>query len=121
VSALRAPVAVPVEIRVDAGKRRVFRLSAAVGEDGVRLVRPAPFEIGRPVEVRFTLPPTVTPPSPGAALALDAELLHADEQDQREHEDSKAGTGGRELLFLHPTSEARAAIGAYVVARLSLP
>ncbi|HVZ71286.1 MAG TPA: hypothetical protein VHJ20_02830 [Polyangia bacterium] len=124
-SALRAPVAVPVEIRVgDVGSdaRRVFRLSAAIGEDGVRLVRPAPFEIGRPVAVRFTLPgATAGEPAAAAPLALDAELLHADAADEREHEDSPAGTGGRELTFLHPSTEAREAIRAYVRARLSLP
>jgi PilZ domain len=113
-TSLRAPVAVPVEIRVDAraDARRVFRLAASVGEDGVRLVRPAPFEIGRPVAVRFLLP------TPGATpLALDAELLHADLDDERAHE----GEGGRELTFLHPSAEAREAIRAYVQARLSLP
>ncbi len=113
-TSLRAPLAVPVEIRVDAraDARRVFRLAATVGEDGVRLVRPAPFEIGRPVTVRFALP------MPGAApLALDAELLHADLDDERRYE----GEGGRELTFLHPSSEAREAIRAYVRTRLSLP
>ncbi|HTA21254.1 MAG TPA: PilZ domain-containing protein, partial [Polyangia bacterium] len=68
-SALRAPVAVAVEVRADA--RRVFRLAASVGEDGVRLERAAPFEVGRPVEVRFALPT-----DPGT-LTLRAEVLHA--------------------------------------------
>jgi hypothetical protein len=113
VTSLRAPLAVPVEIRADA--RRVFRLAASVGEDGVRLVRPAPFEIGRPVAVRFALP-TATP-DPGGSLTLDAELLHADVDDERAHE----GDGGRELTFLRPPAEAREAIRAYVRARLSLP
>ena len=51
---LRAPIAVPVEIRAPA--RRVFRLAATVGEDGIRLARGASFEPGRPVDVRFELP-----------------------------------------------------------------
>jgi hypothetical protein len=116
-TSLRAPIAVPVEIRVDAraDARRVFRLSASVGEDGVRLARPAPFEIGRPVAVRFALPAAT--PGERAALSLDAEVLHADVDDERTHE----GDGGRELTFLHPPAEAREAIRAYVRARLSLP
>jgi PilZ domain len=112
---LRAPLAVPVEIRVesDAGVRRVFRLAASVGEDGVRLVRYAPFEIGRPVRVRFTLPLDVSE----GPLALDAEVLHADHEDETQHE----GAGGCELTFLHPSAEARLAIRGYVRARLDLP
>jgi hypothetical protein len=51
---LRAPIAVAVEIRAPAG--RVFRLAWNVGEDGLRLQRPLPFEAGRPVEARLTLP-----------------------------------------------------------------
>ena len=113
-SALRAPAAVPVEVRVSAGgeARRVFRLSTSIGEDGVRLGRVAPFEVGRPVEVRFALPS-------GAALALRAEVLPVD--DQSANDDELDGSGGRELAFLAAPAEARAAIGAYVRARLNLP
>ena len=112
---LRAPVAVAVEVRAEtsAGARRVFRLAASVGEDGVRLVRPAPFEIGRPVEVRFALPDLAN----GTALVLEAKVLHADDEDERQHE----GAGGRELTFLHPSAEARLVIRDYVRARLELP
>jgi hypothetical protein len=111
-TSVRAPAAVPVEVRVSAGveSRRVFRLSTSIGEDGVRLGRAAPFEIGRPVDVRFALPA-------GEALALRAEVLHADSDDANEHE----GGGGRELTFIEPPGEVRAAIRAYVRARLSLP
>ena len=116
-SGLRAPVAVPVEIRVDAGAgaRRVFRLAASVGEDGVRLARAAPFEIGRPVDVRFVLPA----PLDAQMLALRAEVLPV--HDDRDDEDELQGAGGRELEFIEPSGEARAAIRAYVRARLSLP
>ena len=111
-SALRAPVAVPVEVRVGVGPetRRVFRLAASVGEDGVRLVRAAPFEIGRPVDVRFVLPA-------GETIEARAVMLHADADDERAQE----GAGGRELAFIEPPGAARAAIGAYVRARLALP
>jgi hypothetical protein len=110
VSALRAPAAVPVEVRAERGAeaRRVFRLSASLGEDGVRLVRPAPFEVGRPVDVRFALPA-------GETLTLRAEVLPVDDDDALD------GAGGRELAFVAPPGEARAAIRAYVRARLSLP
>jgi hypothetical protein len=111
VSALRAPAAVPVEVRTGAGAdaRRVFRLSTSVGEDGVRLLRAAPFEVGRPVELRFALPE-------GEALTLRAEVLPVDDD-----EDVLEGAGGRELTFIEPSGEARAAIRAYVRARLNLP
>jgi hypothetical protein len=109
---VRAPVAVPVEIRAD--DVRVFRLAASVGEDGVRLARPAPFEIGRPVQLRFALPGAE---SPAATLSLRAEVLHADTEDERANE----GAGGRELTFIEPPSDVRLAIRDYVRARLSLP
>jgi hypothetical protein len=110
-SALRAPAAVPVEVRVAAGSdtRRVFRLSTSLGEDGVRLLRAAPFEVGRPVEVTFVLPT-------GERLALRAEVLPVDDDEEK-----LEGAGGRELSFLEPPAEAREAIGAYVRARLTLP
>jgi hypothetical protein len=104
-------MAVAVEVSISAGvdSRRAFRLSANVGEDGVRLGRAAPFEVGRPVDVRFALPA-------GEALALRAEVLPVgDDGDELE------GAGGRELAFIAPPGEARAAIRAYVRDRLSLP
>jgi hypothetical protein len=105
-------VAVPVEIRSDAG-RRVFRLAASVGEDGVRLARPAPFEIGRPVEIAFRLPRGTGE----TTLSLSAEVLHADADDETTNE----GAGGRELTFIEPPTDARLAIRDYVRERLSLP
>jgi hypothetical protein len=97
---LRAPIAVPVEIR--APKRRVFRLAAAVGEDGVRLAGAAPFEPGRPVDVRFDLPDGL------GALALRAIV-----------EEGEAATD--RLVFVDPPSGAREAIRRYVHGRLGLP
>jgi hypothetical protein len=102
---LRAPIAVPVEIR--APKRRLFRLTWAIGEDGIRLERAAPFERGRPVEVRFALPD-------GEALALRAEM--GDDEDDPDHDERS-----RELLFIDAPVEARLAIHHYVAARLELP
>jgi hypothetical protein len=110
---LRAPVAVPVEIRTDGARGRVFRLAASVGEDGVRLARPAPFEIGRPVEIAFALPLNAG----FATLRLSAEVLHADLDDETTNE----GAGGRELTFIEPPADARVAIRGYVRERLSLP
>ena len=97
---LRAPIAVPVEIR--APKRRVFRLTAAVGEDGVRLARGAPFEPGRPVEVRFDLPDGL------GALALPAIVGEGDAADDQ-------------LVFVNPPADAREVIRRYVHGRLGLP
>ncbi len=54
-----APLHVTVLVRLlDAGALpvRVWRLSCAVGEDGVLLRRDLPFEPGRPVRVELTLP-----------------------------------------------------------------
>jgi len=97
---LRAPIAVPVEIR--APKRRVFRLTAAVGEDGIRLAGVAPFEPGRPVDVRFDLP------DGGGALALRAIVEEGEAAADR-------------LAFVDPPSGAREAIRRYVHGRLGLP
>ena len=97
---LRAPIAVPVEIR--APKRRVFRLTAAIGEDGIRLARGTAFEPGRPVDVRFDLP------DGGGALARPAIVRDGQAPDD-------------ELAFIDPPHEARAAIHRYVQGRLGLP
>ena len=97
---LRAPIAVPVEIR--APKRRVFRLAAAVGEDGIRLAAAAPFEPGRPVDVRFDLPDGL------GALALRAIVEEGEAAADR-------------LAFVDPPSGAREAIRRYVHGRLGLP
>lgn len=112
-AALRAPMAVPVEIRAQLGTRsnsqlvRVFRLSRAVGEDGVRLERAAPIEVGRPVQVAFALPGSDEP------IVASARIVAAGE----DHDDS----AGRELAFGELPSEARARIGHYVAERLGLP
>jgi hypothetical protein len=97
---LRAPIAVPVELRAPA--RRVFRLAAAVGEDGLRLARGAPFEPGRPVDVRFDLP------DGGGAMALRAIVGEGDAADDQ-------------LAFIDPPAGARELIRRYVHARLGLP
>ena len=96
---LRAPIAVPVEIR--APKGRVFRLAANVGEDGIRLARGASFEPGRPVDVRFGLPD-------GGSWSLRAIVGEGEAVDD-------------ELGFVDPPSEAREALRRYVHERLGLP
>jgi hypothetical protein len=98
---LRAPIAVPVEIRAPA--RRVFRLAAAVGEDGVRLARGSSFEPGRPVDVRFVLPD-----GDGAPLALRAVIAPGEAEDDA-------------LDFIDAPADSRAAIHRYVARRLGLP
>ena len=97
---LRAPIAIPVEIRAETG--RAFRLAAAIGEDGMRLETPLPFEGGRIVEARFALPD-------GPHLILPARL------DGVEDEPADA------LSFLEPPADVRQALHRYVAERLELP
>jgi hypothetical protein len=101
-------LATVVEIR--APERRVFRLARAVGEDAVVLETPAPFEPGRPVEVRITLPD-------GALLAPLAARVKVGDGDP----DPTGEQGGSWLAFRDPPREARQAIAAYVAERLGLP
>jgi hypothetical protein len=103
---LRAPIAVPVEVRAPAG--RVFRLAASIGEDGLRLARPVPWEPGRPVDVRLVLPDA----EPGTALALRAELDASGDGD---------GEAADQLRFLDAPESARAPLRRYVHDRLGLP
>ena len=105
---LLAPAAVPVELR--AARRRVFRLSHEVGEEGVRLASPAPFEIGEPVELRLRLPDAEQP----LALRAEVELVG----DEREEGGARGGCG---LRFIEPPHELRQALAGYVSQRLGLP
>lgn len=107
---LRAPLAVPVEVRSQEGTgevRRVFRLSASVGEDGVRLVRPVPFDVGRPVAISFALPD-----AEGVALRAEVALADGDGEGER---------GGRELTFMGAPADVRQTLHRYVSERLGLP
>ncbi len=97
---LRAPIAIPVEVRADG--RRAFRLAAAIGEDGLRLDTKLPFEAGRLVEARLRLPD-------GTPLALPARLAGHD------------GDPADELLFIEPPFDVRHSIHLYVAGRLELP
>jgi hypothetical protein len=105
---LAAPAAVPVE--VISADRRVFRLSHEIGPGGLRLVKPAPFEPGRPVVVRFALP--------GQRERLEVPAEVAVTGDPVEEEGEK---GGLQIAFREPTPETRALIAAYVSERLGLP
>jgi hypothetical protein len=105
---LQAPAAVPIELR--ASRRRVFRLSHEVGEEGIRLAAPAPFEVGEPVELRLRLPDTEE------TLTLRAEVaLVGDEQERG------GAVGGCGLRFIEPPHDARHALRTYVSQRLGLP
>jgi len=111
---LRAPIAITVETRgrTGDGVRRAFRLARNIGDDGIALERRAPFELGRPIEVRFTLP------DGGPPLRLDAEVRPADDD---EEEQQQAAPGGRELAFLSLGDDERRALRRYVIDRLGLP
>jgi hypothetical protein len=104
---LRAPIAVPVELRADA--RRAFRLAWNIGEDGLRLAGDAPFESGRIVEARFQLPG-------GDALALALRARITTGGPDREVADEPG-----DLAFVEPPGEARVALHRYVIERLGLP
>jgi len=105
---LSAPAAVSIEVRSQ--ERRVFRLSREIGDGGVRLEQPAPFEPGRPVDVRFALP--------GASSTIQATAEVVVTGDAAEEEGSR---GGAALYFLDLAPELRAQIAAYVTERLGLP
>ncbi len=115
---LRAPIAVPVEIRADA--RRAFRLTWNIGEDGVRFCGDLPFELGRLVEARLWLPG-------GEALALRAHVTAGNcdrepsERNDGRNDDPTASDDAGELSFVDPPSDARGALRRYVIERLELP
>lgn len=105
---LRVPIAVPVEISADG--RRAFRLARSIGEDGLRLQRPVPFEPRRPVMIRFGLPGETV------AIKLRAEVGNTDADD-----DAAERSQGRELFFIEPPETERAQVRHYVATRLGLP
>lgn len=108
---LFAPLAVPVEVR--APDRRVFRLSRSVAPTGLRLERPAPFELGRAVMARFVLPRHGQEGAP-ETVELRAVVALTDDDGDGEH-------GGSALNFLEPKGELEDAIVQYVRDRLGLP
>lgn len=76
---------------------------------GIRLRRAAPFEPGRPVNVRFTLPGGTT------SFSLEAEVVEIGDP-------SEAGDGGgAALYFLDPSVEMKSALAGYVAERLGIP
>ena len=105
---LHAPLATVVEIR--GPKQRVFRLARSVGEDALALETAAPFEPGRPVRVRFSLPDGQVLP------ILEARVEMADDE-----ADPSGESGGSRLAFRDPPRDARQAVNAYVADRLGLP
>jgi hypothetical protein len=112
---LRAPIAVTVEVR--AAGRRVFRLAANVGEDGLALERSAPFEIGRPVEISFMMPDGVD----RLDLAARVEEGEYESDDARDEDrDRRRAEGGRELTFLALSEDDRRLLREYVLDRLGL-
>jgi hypothetical protein len=115
---LRAPIAVTVEVRAREREqpKRAYRLAWNVGEDGMRLERRAPFEIGRPVAIRFALPDDA-----GYCLELNAQVRPADGDDDDDSDDDRKEEGGRELTFLSPSEDDRRLLRRYVTDRLGLP
>jgi hypothetical protein len=110
---VQAPIAVAVEIRaLDTGPRltRAFRLSLAIGEDGLRLERDLPFEPGRPVSVELVLPDETRPlRATGTVVAVAPD----DEQDEGESSRPRA------VAFTSLDPEARRRVVRYVAERMS--
>ena len=93
-----------------AADRRSFRLSEEIGTGGILLAIAAPFEPGRPVEVRFRLPGAT------AWLVMNAEVVTTGAASEEAGE-----RGGAALHFLNPTPDERAALATYVSDRLGIP
>jgi hypothetical protein len=110
---LRAPIAVTVEVR--AADQRVFRLAASIGEDGLALERPAPFDRGRPVEIAFALPQGTD------RMRLHARVEAGGEDADEEGDGEGRSRGGRELSFLSIGEDDRRLLRDYVSERLGLP
>jgi hypothetical protein len=100
---LRAPLRVPVELRVRA---RFFRLAQAVGLDGLELGSAAPEEAEGPIEVAFHLP--------GDTQAIRCRARVHEVEIDRDHAERRA------VRFLDLDESARARIEKYVEERLGL-
>jgi hypothetical protein len=107
-----APAAVPVEIRVlDVGDRteRVFRLTYALGEEGLLLTKPLPWEARRPVQLVWRLP--------GEDAQIDCTGLIQEVRPEREDEDATP----RAVAFVGLGEAERTRIRQYVQERMLLP
>lgn len=111
----RAPIAVPVEVR--AGKRRVYRLSQDIGEDGISLEQAAPFDEGRPVEIRFVLPML----DETIAVTMRAELQAGSHAAVDEDGRPVETFGGSELAFMEASPNQIEDVRRYVKGRLTRP
>ena len=111
---LTAPLSVPVELRLEKGGPRWFRLSRGISENGLLLLRALPEEIAaerRPIDIALHLPED---PSALRFEALPIEVPRARRSD-READDRPAIRG---LRFIRPDEESRARIARYVKARI---
>ena len=110
---MQAPIAVAVEVRaLDTGPRlhRAFRLSLAIGEDGLRLERDLPFEAGRPVSVELLLPDDTRPlRASGTVVAV------APDDEERDGESSRP----RAIEFTSIDPDARRRVVRYVAERMT--
>ena len=121
---LPAPLHVTVLVRaLDVGPKleRVWRLSCAVGEEGVRLRRDLPFEPGRPVAVELTLPDQDLRV---AATGVVAEVP-PDDDDNDDHDDDESDASvdadrprPRAVVFTALDPVARRSLATYVEERM---
>lgn len=111
----QAPLNVTVEVRaLDVGPtiERVWRLSRAVGEDGVRLRRDLPWEAGRPVAVTLALPEEDLP------VAVTG-VVTAVPPDEPELEGEQARP--RAIAFTGVDEPTRGRLARYVLERMLSP
>jgi hypothetical protein len=109
---LPAPLAVTVEIRAaDVGARvdRVFRLAERIGVDGLRLIRPLPFDAGRSVIANFALPGDAVPLTAAGRVVA---VAPADEERSGERAQPRA------IAFTSVPPDDQARVQAYVDERL---
>jgi hypothetical protein len=118
---LPAPLHVTVLVQaLDVGPalERVWRLSCAVGEAGVRLRRDLPFEAGRPVHVELTLPDQDIPVAAAGVVtevSLDAEY---DDLDAEPQGDERERPRPRAVAFTALDPAARRSLAQYVEERM---
>lgn len=107
-SSSRAPLVVPVELRLP-GRGRWFRLTSACAEDRLALAQIVPDEVDGPVELAFHLPGDTVPIRCRGRVG---EIIVGDGHD--EHAERRI----LHLLDLQPAERTR--IGNYITERLGL-
>ena len=107
---LTAPLCVPVELQLENGRARWFRLAIEVAEDGLLFGKALPGECEGPLAVSFFLP------DDEEGLSLKGRIVEIEPREGSA--EARAGDQRRGLVFIRPDEESRARIARYVEARL---